>query len=525
MRLMLAASGWMVLANPLPAFADGAMSAADWAIEKNQQLQSANFNLKCGPLRIEDDDVVWPDFCRTISGAELKTMILEDRAGPAGLRLRGVRILGKLDLSNAEIKHPVRIVESRIDGAIDLRDAHLAGSLVLDGTVVAGRFDGNNLRALGDLTMKSGASFRGPIVLRDARVAGKLDMELSTFEQYIDGAGLHVSDGLYMNYHSTFAGKIILDYARIGGNLHMEHSKFRKMITAEDLQVSQSMFIGASEFNSSIGLPFLTISGKLDLSAGKFTSIDLSGASIGRELQLCNLPDAVEWSPLDNPPAMVLRDARVLSLQNCSKSWPATLDLDGFHYDRLDVYDPNKPDPGAHSVEQWKEWLARNQYRGKPFNPEPYTYLAKVLAASGNRDDALDLQFAARDGERADAWETRNWVRWGWLCVLRWLCGYGIGLYTFIVILWVVGSVALGAAILVRAPAARAKGVPWCIGCSLEKLLPIIELSREFGDFLNDPKRERLRSWQIAFFSGFALWGWVLGLLLVAAMSGLTQTS
>ena len=72
---------------------------------------------------------------------------------------------------------------------------------------------------------------------------------------------------------------------------------------------------------------------------------------------------------------------------------------------------------------------------------------------------------------------------------------------------------------------ARAKGVPWCIGCSLEKLLPIIELSREFGDFLNDPDRERLRGWQIAFFSGFALWGWVLGLVLVAAMSGLTQTS
>jgi hypothetical protein len=131
MRLMLAASVWMVLANPLSAFADGAMSAADWAIEKNQQLQSANFNLKCGRLNIEDDDVVWPDFCRTISGAELKMMILDDRAGPAGLRLRGVRILGKLDLSNAEIKHPVRIVESRIDGAIDLRDAHLAGSTYL----------------------------------------------------------------------------------------------------------------------------------------------------------------------------------------------------------------------------------------------------------------------------------------------------------------------------------------------------------------------------------------------------------
>jgi hypothetical protein len=222
---------------------------------------------------------------------------------------------------------------------------------------------------------------------------------------------------------------------------------------------------------------------------------------------------------------MILRNAHAASLQNCAKSWPATLDLDGFHYDLLNIYDPSKSDPGAHSVAEWEQWLSKNQYRGKLFNPEPYTYLAKVLAAYGNRDDALDLQFAARDGERADAWETRNWVRWGWLSVLRWLCGYGIGPHTFIVIFWVVGSVALGAAILVRAPAARAKGVPWCIGCSLENLLPIIELSGEFGDFLNDPQRERLRGWQIAFFSGYALWGWVLGLLLVAAMSGLTQTS
>jgi hypothetical protein len=54
-------------------------------------------------------------------------------------------------------------------------------------------------------------------------------------------------------------------------------------------------------------------------------------------------------------------------------------------------------------------------------------------------------------------------------------------------------------------------------------LLPIIELNKEFGEFFYDPQRERLQGWQLAFFSAYALWGWVLGLLLVAAMSGLTQ--
>jgi hypothetical protein len=105
------------------------------------------------------------------------------------------------------------------------------------------------------------------------------------------------------------------------------------------------------------------------------------------------------------------------------------------------------------------------------------------------------------------------------------LCGYGIGTYTFIVIPWVLGSVLLGVLVLGYVKPGNAKSVGWRIGASLDRLLPIIELNKEFGEYFNDPHRTRLAAWQVGFFSIYALWGWVLGLLLIAAMSGLTQYS
>ena len=48
-------------------------------------------------------------------------------------------------------------------------------------------------------------------------------------------------------------------------------------------------------------------------------------------------------------------------------------------------------------------------------------------------------------------------------------------------------------------------------------MLPVITISKEFGDFFDDPKRERLRSWQHVAFGILALCGWALGLFVVAA--------
>jgi hypothetical protein len=67
--------------------------------------------------------------------------------------------------------------------------------------------------------------------------------------------------------------------------------------------------------------------------------------------------------------------------------------------------------------------------------------------------------------------------------------------------------------------------VLWCFGASLSRLLPVIEINKEFTEFFNDPKRERLNWLQSVLFSAFAIVGWLLGAVLVAAVTGLTKSS
>ena len=53
----------------------------------------------------------------------------------------------------------------------------------------------------------------------------------------------------------------------------------------------------------------------------------------------------------------------------------------------------------------------------------------------------------------------------------------------------------------------------------------MIEINKEFTEFFNDPKRERLNWLQSVLFSAFAIVGWLLGAVLVAAVTGLTKSS
>jgi len=70
----------------------------------------------------------------------------------------------------------------------------------------------------------------------------------------------------------------------------------------------------------------------------------------------------------------------------------------------------------------------------------------------------------------------------------------------------------------------RQKSLPWCFGASLQKVLPVITFSQEFSDFFNDPKRERLHSWQHLLFGALVLCGWLLAGAVAAAFSGLIQS-
>jgi len=59
---------------------------------------------------------------------------------------------------------------------------------------------------------------------------------------------------------------------------------------------------------------------------------------------------------------------------------------------------------------------------------------------------------------------------------------------------------------------------------SLSRLLPVIELNKEFTDFFNDPTRQRLTFWPTIVFSALGIIGWILGAVLIVALSSLTQS-
>ena len=58
--------------------------------------------------------------------------------------------------------------------------------------------------------------------------------------------------------------------------------------------------------------------------------------------------------------------------------------------------------------------------------------------------------------------------------------GYGIGIRTFRVLIWVIIISLVGAALLWKtAPAAKQHGKIWCVGASLARLLSVIEINKE----------------------------------------------
>ena len=75
-----------------------------------------------------------------------------------------------------------------------------------------------------------------------------------------------------------------------------------------------------------------------------------------------------------------------------------------------------------------------------------------------------------------------------------------------------------------RGPFRLRRGLFWCFGASLERLLPAIVINAEFAEFFNDPERRRLKAWQSFLFTALGVFGWLLGGALIATVAGLTHS-
>jgi hypothetical protein len=388
-------------------------------------------------------------FAKTVKAEHLSvgaSLYLRDATFDGDLDLVGSKIAGNLEMSRSKFAKTVNAGHLSVDGSLLMREhatfsdevkllsAKIAGNLEMSGSSFAKTVKAEHLSVGASLLLRD-ATFAGDLDLVGAKVAGNLEMSRSKFAKTVRAIRLSGEGDLLMR-DATFNGDLELVGSKISSNLEMSGSSFAKTTNAERLSVGGNLFMGNdSKFRSEVILIEAKVGALLDLQAATAVRIDLTGADVA-ELRIAGLRwwcaggsvpagavagasgtgDAlsVQWPLGDRgwqkfrcataddsmPPMMIMRNAHVGALQHSRDAWPPSIDLEGFHYDRL-------WDIGQRSPEEWADWIARDT-----FSPQPYTQLSSVLIAAGRRDVTEAIQFAGRERERDEAWAQHDLGAW-----------------------------------------------------------------------------------------------------------------
>lgn len=449
-------------------------------------------------------------------------------------RNSGAKIDQSVFLSGTTFKGPIVANETRIGQDLNLSSttsngvwliaADIGGFLKLSGSTFNGIVQAGNVR-VGESIVAYNPSlphrvyFHGPVYLDAARVGANVSMDDAHFDQSVSATELNVRGQLTAT-HAVFNKATDLSASRIGGNLDLAGARFAKTLDATDLDVNGRFDLSDTVMAQDLHLARGRVGDSLDLHGAQFFGVvDLTAMTIGNDLTLVAFSHGkpvqpVRWmaaAPAQN--VLFLYNAHIGSLTDGQNAWPAALHfyINGLTYRSLS----NWP------IVAREHWVDRSNVN---YRPQPYRQLAAELAASGNRNASLEVQFHGRRQERITACQHGYLARCISMGILEFTIGYGIGPYAFRVVPWVLGLIVLGWIILLASASARRKGLIWCIGASCDRLLPVIELNAEFKDFFNDPERRRLRGWQLCAFALIGILGWALSLFLIAALTGLTQS-
>lgn len=328
---------------------------------------------------------------RTCRASVIRDILLRRIAlniDPHGVRLRGARITGQLDLENIVTDVWLELEECLLEEGVVARDARLPG-LWLSGCQIEhpaeSPFDGTALSC--SLLSLTGARVIGhtddaAVELLAAHISGRLDcteMKLCNDSgPALDANSLRVGQNMRLSGEFTGSGTdaaVCLLGAHIGGQILFEGAQLRNdsgpALDAESLQVGEHLF-----------LRWFTATG-----GGDRAVVNLKGAQVAGTFQFA--PERLEHQ--DDTHRRVA--------------------VDGLTYTGV---------PGRISVQAWRE-LLREGTTG--YAAQPYQQLAAGCRALGDDREVRQTLMAQRDDQLARVatrWPERYW---GW--ITKKTLGYG----------------------------------------------------------------------------------------------------
>jgi hypothetical protein len=445
------------------------------------------------------------------------------------VHLRGATIGGTLDLTGARLNAPgaaalaagrltvrhdmfcrdlvvegeVRLPGARIGGRLSLKGAHLtspgATALTADRLTVDDGVLGEGLTTEGEVRL-TGARVGATLVLAGAHLA-------NPGGQALNADGLVVDQDVLATEGFTAEGETRLAGARIGGVLSFESATLTNpggfALYAFRLSAGGDLHCRAGfTAEGEVLVAGARIDGYLDLSGSTFTeprrqALDLDGISaVALILRPSQRPDG----------GVDLTNARVEIFDDDPATWPATIRLRGFTYDRLGIRGDQA------DARTRLRWLAHDP---GGYAPQLYDQLAATYRRAGDEQAARKVAVAKQWRRRTALSPIGKPVNW----LLYLTIGYGYR--TWLAAIWLAGLLALGTGVFTDAYPhdltrvdAHAPGFN-ALGYTLDVLLPIVDLGQQ-------------KAWQAHGAAMYWSWtfiaaGWILTTAVVAGLTGILK--
>lgn len=453
-----------------------------WVWEQVRTGRLADLNQCYGKDLDPKNDSLWvgkekerrtlrPDFLRTI----LLSKPWRDLITHVGVRIFGAYFDGPMDLTSAAVLCELWIDQSFLEGGLNCDGSSFDFTFSLAGSVVNSSFSLNNALLNSNLNLKNTrhaiisllrAQIKGTLLLEQSEVTGNLCLDGAKVE-----GDLYLKDGVFTEVH--------LPDLWVGGQLSMTGSEFKGKVGIYSAVINKTLFLRNCTFHESLIIIFSSIGGNLHLRGASLQSLDLRGT-------------------------------RVRAIIDGGIPWPDHLEVEGLTYQHLGGMGEHLGQD--HMTSRPGSWFVALLAKQEKYSPQPYLQCAKVLREAGQPWKAAEVLFAGKERER----KSSPWLRKAWLGLMRWSVGYGLG-WRFKVFPSILATPVLFIGALVCAASSDAHSVKhslwWCLGLSLDRLLPVIQLSKDYSDVV-------FHGWQRAWFMGQGLFGWVLAFFIAAGLAG-----